>query len=452
MINGEEAVVRAELSTVCAAFGKAESARRLLTYLVECHLRDKVPKETDIAIDVFQRDASFDGSHDAVVRVAVRALRQKLDEYYRDAGRDRPLRFELPRGAYRIHLVPVENTSTAIENADATVADTPADSTEEQQQRTDTSATPAPRSDRTWAFIGLAAALVASVVLNLWLWGSANEPEQVTPHVAHTDPIWAPLLGGNRPLTVVLGDHLLFPNPDPMPGRVQLIRDARVNTEEQLRAFLKLFPERRSGGGPGVQVPTTLVPKSVALGLVDILPIMRTLERQVDVRILDEWLPDELHTHDIVFMGPLVRIGPLMSGVLFRGSRYIFEHDERSRRLRDLMTDTEFQPSPGRLENAIDYGLIASFRGPTGNRVMVFASVGGDLGLAPLIRRATTNAGLEELRALLTENGTQPFPEEFEALIEVSGYHRTDLAAKWIAAHARPLLLADDATVSAAAK
>src|SRR5215218_1605725 len=103
---GEEAI-RSELAAISATFGKADVSRRLLTYLVECHLRAKVPKETDIALDVFHRDAGFDGAQDAVVRVAVRALRQKLDEFYHSAGRGRPLRLEVPRGAYRISVLPV---------------------------------------------------------------------------------------------------------------------------------------------------------------------------------------------------------------------------------------------------------------------------------------------------------------------------------------------------------
>ncbi len=75
----------------------------------QCHLQGKVPRETDVAFDVFRRDASFDGTHDAVVRVAARTLRQKMDEYYREAGQGRPLRFELPRGSYRIVVVPAQD-------------------------------------------------------------------------------------------------------------------------------------------------------------------------------------------------------------------------------------------------------------------------------------------------------------------------------------------------------
>lgn len=440
----DEAAVRAELAAICAGFGKADAARRLLTYLVECYLRDKVPKETDIAFDVFQRDASFDGSQDAVVRVAVRALRQKLDEYYREAGRDRPLRLELPRGGYRIHVVPAEEVVAVTADAAESPRAAP-----EGGSSPEPATQPAPHRQLRWALGALAVMLVASLVLNVWAWQTRGIPATDAADPARESAVWAPLLLGDRPLTIVLGDHLLFPNPNPDPGRIQLIRDARINTDEQLRAFLDQYPDRPSTE-PGTQVATTLIPKSVALGLVDILPVVGKAGRRVNVRILDELPIDDLRTHDVLFMGPLVRIGPL-ADALFRDSRYIFEYDDEPRRLRDLVAGHTYQPSPGRRENAIDYGLLASFRGPAGNRIMVFASVGSDLGLMPLIRRATSPQGLAELLERLTQGGTRPMPEQFEALIEVSGYYRTDLSAKLIDAHPRPGISASETPAMPAA-
>ncbi|MET0291403.1 MAG: hypothetical protein ABW136_03495 [Steroidobacteraceae bacterium] len=413
----DETAVRAELAALCATFGKADVSRRLLTYLVECHLRGKVPKETDIALDVFHRDPNFDGSQDAVVRVAVRALRQRLDEIHHQHPH-RSLRFELPRGAYRLTISP---------GAPAAVAES------------------APRvpARRRWQFA--AGALFAlSVIANGWFWLRPSTAEPVAATPASESPIWQPLVSGTRPLTIVLGDLLLFPNPTPDAGRIQLVRDARVNTAEQLRSFLGNKFDGASTE-PGTQVATTLIPKSVAYGLVDVLPVVSRGARPVEVRILDELPVDDLRTHDVLFMGPLVRIGPF-ADALFRGSRYTFNYDHEPRRLRDVESGREFAPSTGRRENATDYGLFVSMRGPAGNRLMVFASVGSDLGLLPLMRSVTSAAGLAELHQRLTKNGTVPLPDEFEALVSVSGYYRTDLSAELIEAHARPL---SSATVAA---
>jgi hypothetical protein len=410
--QADQDAVRGEHAALCETFGKADVSRRLLTYLVECHLNGRVPRETDIALDVFHRDASFDGAQDAVVRVAVRALRQKLDAFYHHAGARRAVRLEIPRGAYRLVVTPQEAPPSAPPQEP-----------------------PLPSRSRFAPAIawGGAALLVASVVVNLWLWGRPRPESSAAAPPARSSAVWQPLLTSTRPLTIVLGDLLLFPNPDPHPDRIQLIRDARINTAEQLRSFLG---NRADSGStdPGTQVATTLIPKSVAYGLVDVLPVVSDGRRAVSVHILDELPVDDLRTHDVLFMGPLVRIGPL-ADLLFRGSRYEFNYDHEPRRLRDRVTGREFAPSTGRRESASDYGLFASLRGPSGNRILIFASVGSDLGLLPLMRYATSTHGLEELRARLAGNGQ--LPDEFEAVMAVSGYYRTDLSAEMVDAHAR---------------
>jgi hypothetical protein len=408
----DQEAVRGELAALGVTFSKADVSRRLLAYLVECHLSGKVPRETDIALDVFHRDGSFDGSQDAVVRVAVRALRQKLDEFYNRAGAQRPFRLEIPRGAYRLTVVP----QIAPVAAEPPLVEPP----------------PRPSwltGRGPWVTVALIACLLAGVVL--WKRPADPAPPAVVP--ARASVLWQPLLTSSRPLTIVLGDLLLFPNPSAEPGRIQLIRDARINTAEQLRSFLGARPDAGSAD-PGTQVATTLIPKSVAYGLVDVLPVVSDGRREVSVHILDELQVEDLRTHDVLFMGPLVRIGPL-ADALFRNSRYEFNYDHEPRRLRDRITGKEFAPSTGRRENASDYGLFASLRGPSGNRIMIFASVGSDLGLLPLMRYATSAQGLEELRRRLADSG--PLPDEFEAVMAVSGYYRTDLSAEMVDAHKR---------------
>ncbi|HEY0342123.1 MAG TPA: hypothetical protein VGC34_15055, partial [Steroidobacteraceae bacterium] len=84
---------------------KSESSSKLLRYLVERALRGEAPKEAEIAIDVFDRDASFNGADESVVRVAVRTLRLKLSEYYGGPGQHDELQFVIPKGAYRLSFV-----------------------------------------------------------------------------------------------------------------------------------------------------------------------------------------------------------------------------------------------------------------------------------------------------------------------------------------------------------
>ncbi len=92
------------------SLAKAETPRKLLSYLTERALRDEIPKETEIAFDVFGKDPSFSGAEQSIVRVSVRSLRQKLAEYYAGPGQHDEVRFDIPKGGYRLtaslHVVP----------------------------------------------------------------------------------------------------------------------------------------------------------------------------------------------------------------------------------------------------------------------------------------------------------------------------------------------------------
>jgi len=99
-----EAAVRSELERLLASRSLRDSdlLKRFLRYIVEHTLAGEGDqlKEYRLGVDVFGRDASFDPRLDPVVRMAARRLRAKLQEHYEDAGRDTPVRIEVPKGGY----------------------------------------------------------------------------------------------------------------------------------------------------------------------------------------------------------------------------------------------------------------------------------------------------------------------------------------------------------------
>ena len=78
--------IRAELSRILESkvFRSAHRSQRFLKYLVENALAEPpvVAKEYAIAIDVFDRDPTYDPSIDASVRVEASRLRSRLREYF----------------------------------------------------------------------------------------------------------------------------------------------------------------------------------------------------------------------------------------------------------------------------------------------------------------------------------------------------------------------------------
>jgi len=83
-------------------FARSERARELLRYLVEQELAGHADrlKGFAIAVDVFGRDAGFDSSSDAVVRVQAGRLRELLAQYFATEGATEPIRIAIPRGSY----------------------------------------------------------------------------------------------------------------------------------------------------------------------------------------------------------------------------------------------------------------------------------------------------------------------------------------------------------------
>ena len=100
----ERGAIRDQLSTVLdsALFAHAERLGRFLRFVVEETLAGRADRlnQFAIAIDVFDRDETFDPTIDAIVRVEAGRLRSKLLEYYDDLGGGDPIRIELPKRSY----------------------------------------------------------------------------------------------------------------------------------------------------------------------------------------------------------------------------------------------------------------------------------------------------------------------------------------------------------------
>jgi len=100
------------------SFVQADRLRRFLQYLVE-HALSGAPESLNqfsIAFEVFDRDASFDPTVDAIVRVEAGRLRSKLLEYYDDEGRDAPLRISFPKRGYAVRFEFQSTASAGLES------------------------------------------------------------------------------------------------------------------------------------------------------------------------------------------------------------------------------------------------------------------------------------------------------------------------------------------------
>jgi hypothetical protein len=159
-----------------AAFAGSPRRQAFLRYVVEETLagRGEAIKETNIAVDVFERGSDFDTQSASIVRVTGSEVRKRLAQAYA-SGLEHDVRIDLPVGNYHpfFHFFP------AAPPREAQVPKTP------------------PRNWKIWAGVGLTAAIAAAALSGAW---TSKTPQ---------DYLWQPFLG-EEPVLVSLMDPTLI--------------------------------------------------------------------------------------------------------------------------------------------------------------------------------------------------------------------------------------------------
>ncbi|HEV2468438.1 MAG TPA: malectin domain-containing carbohydrate-binding protein [Candidatus Sulfotelmatobacter sp.] len=106
---------RAELQTVLHSplFARSPALTHLLSYLCEKTFAGETDqiKEYSVAVDVFDRQDSFDQDTDSIVRVQANRLRKRLSEYYASEGAAHPIHITIPVGQYVPAFQRIEDSS-----------------------------------------------------------------------------------------------------------------------------------------------------------------------------------------------------------------------------------------------------------------------------------------------------------------------------------------------------
>jgi TolB-like protein len=108
-------IIREQVERICSSneLRAKHLLCRLLRFLVEETLagREEKLKGYTIGVELFKREGDFDPVQDPMVRIHAGRLRRMLKLYYLEAGRNDPVKIEIPKGKY----IPVflSNTFTA---------------------------------------------------------------------------------------------------------------------------------------------------------------------------------------------------------------------------------------------------------------------------------------------------------------------------------------------------
>ena len=147
--------IRLQLKRILASkvFFSAQRSQAFLGYAVEKSIAGLVPKEYEIAVEVFGRSADYDPVVDSTVRVEASRLRNRMREYYDTEGKHDPILIEVPKGGYLAVFSQVRTEPN--ERSAALLAITPGSITSERTsptaERNRTGATHGSHSDPSYA-------------------------------------------------------------------------------------------------------------------------------------------------------------------------------------------------------------------------------------------------------------------------------------------------------------
>lgn len=419
MIDPEQLRAHADRIRASNVLGRSELMQRLFDFFVECSLAGRVPKEIEVAIDVFGKKVGFEVAQDAMVRVYIHKLRRKLAEYYVGPGRDESGRLSIPKGEYRFDFEEVPGAVSVAEIEPAS----------ELEPEADIAAAPRRRAWLPWAFAAFGVLLLANLLALFFVPRQISTSEREIVAV-RANPIWQDMLDDNLPIFIVVGDYYIFGELDEQRMNVsRLVRDFRINSRNELEQFLK---NNTNFADLYQDVGLQYLPISVAFGLQSVMPLLEPNDKspyQVQIILSSEMTPALIKSAHIIYVGLLSGMG-LLHELAFAGSGFDIgeSYDELVERrsgkhyISQAMTVNEGTKYR-------DYGYFSTFAGPNGNRFVVIAGT-RDVAVMHTAEALTHPQPLAQLMKQTKDN-----TQAIEVLFQVEALERTNLDGRIVQAN-----------------
>lgn len=428
MVQPEQLQVHAERIRASGALGRSDLLLRLFNFFVDCTLAGRVPKEIEVALDVFGKRADFDVAQDAVVRVYIHKLRRKMDEYYAGPGKEDEERLIIPKGEYRFilksHAEPLP-AELQVEAAELNDIELDSEAVAEAELEA-LAATAKPGIQRRWLpwLLGVVAVLLA-VNLVVMALRPALPQAAAELRAVRANPVWAHMLDDNLPIYIVVGDYYIFGELDDSSMQVQrLVREYDINSPTDLEQHLKNNPDLAARY---MDLSLRYLPTSTAYALRNVMPLLEPNNkstRQVQVIMASDVTPAMAKSAHIIYIGLLSGMSVLRE-IVFSGSHLAIgdSYDE----LLDLRTKKRYVSQASMVQDDrtsyLDYGFFSTRTGVDGNELVILAGT-RDVALMHMAETVTN-------QNLLTQLDRQAgATQDFEALYSVQALDRTNLDGK----------------------
>ncbi len=285
-------------------FAKSERLGALLTYICEMSFKGTADKlnEQRIGCSVFGRAKDYDSSIDGIVRSQASRLRQRLDQYFSEEGRDEPLRISIPRGSY----VPLfSETKVVVSHREVIVGELGA----EQSQNEPAPLTAPSTISAAWSLTLLPWLLLSVLIVTwgaTWLHSLHLQTAAATPEKSG-DPVLSRFWGG----LLTPGVKSLMVMPDSGLVMYENFSGERIDLKSYLDGKYRAgVSEARQQGPPTFQATPMLdLASRRYTSMVDVEAVLHMQERArlaksgLDIRYARDLRPNDFKTGNVILLG-----------------------------------------------------------------------------------------------------------------------------------------------------
>ncbi len=374
------------------SFGNSPTYSNLLRYLVKCTIANDVPKETEIASQIFGKK-DFDPSQSTLIRVNIYNLRKKLKVYYQNEGAKDKMMLRIPKGGYEVKFGREENANSS------------------KKKRLKQKILPV-----------AIALLVSSLVVNWFLYSKANFNKPI-----RNSELWAEIFNSEKNMMLLVGDLYLFQEIDTIRKTQKIIRDPVINSKEDL---LVLQNTMNSTGIIYESLPYSHLIRNTTSWVKDLSNALHDENKNFVVRTVSGFNAKELPENDVLVVGMVKTLGIFRDYIKKSSVEYDYKSHRFLFKIKDKKEKEFFEPSGEPENHHTDYALMLKVPGPSGNNIYIFAGV-WDTGASQSFKNFTDAKLVKRLeRKMVDELGKAP--DYFEVFFKVNGVDRMELSSEII--------------------
>jgi hypothetical protein len=246
---------------------------------------------------------------------------------------------------------------------------------------------------------------------------------------ASSHPLWASVLGDDKPLLIVMGDYYIFGELNANGNVARMVREFSVNSSSDLEEFRFRDIEQSENY---LDLDLSYIPEGSAFALARISPLLAQSGKSVNMTMMSDLTSADIRANHIIYIGYISALDRLAS-MTFAGSGLAVgrSFDE----LIDIDNVTYFTSDAGLPEEGQqfrDYGFFSSFAASRDTQVILVSGM-RDAGLMHTAQALSETAALDELLLSLGDgDGSDEALGNIEALYEVYGIDRMNFESKLV--------------------